>query len=84
MDAVRVGRVCELGWSVTAAAEAAGVTERTVYRWLSRFRAEGQAGLVDRSSAPKRIPHRTPAQRVKAIEALRRLRMTAAEIAELS
>ena len=78
-----VGRVSELGWSVRAAAEAAGVTERTVYRWLARFRAEGQAGLADRCSAPKRIPHRTPPSRVKAIEALRRLRMTAAEIAEL-
>jgi transposase InsO family protein len=78
-----VDRVLEQGWSVTAAAEAAGVTERTLYRWLARFRAEGPAGLVDRSSAPKQIPHRTPPERVAAIAALRRLRMTAAEIAEL-
>jgi transposase InsO family protein len=68
---------------VTAAAEAAGVSERTAFRWLARWRAEGEAGLLDRSSAPKRIPHRTPADRVRAIESLRRLRMTAAEIAEL-
>ena len=78
-----VDRVLGQHWSVTAAAEAAGVTERTVYRWLARFRAEGEQGLVDRSSAPKRIPHRTPPTRVEAIAALRRLRMTAAEIAEL-
>jgi transposase InsO family protein len=78
-----VDRVMERGWSVTAAAEAAGVSDRTVYRWLARFREQGEAGLVDRSSAPKRIPHKTAAERVAAIEALRRLRMTAAEIAEL-
>jgi transposase len=51
-----VGRVIGEGWSVTAAAAAAGVSERTVYRWLERFRAEGEGGLLDRSSAPKRSP----------------------------
>jgi transposase InsO family protein len=76
-------RVGEQGWSVMAAAEAAGISERTAYRWLRRFREEGEPGLRDRSSAPKRIPYKTPAERVAAIEALRRLRMTAAEIAEL-
>jgi transposase InsO family protein len=78
-----VSRVLEQGWSVTAAAEAAGVSERTVWRWITRYRAEGEPGLRDRSSAPKRVPHRTPTERVGAILALRRLRMTAAEIAEL-
>jgi transposase InsO family protein len=78
-----VRRVREEGWSVMAAAEAAGITDRSAYRWLRRFREEGEAGLCDRSSAPRGIPHRTPAERVAAIEALRRLRMTAAEIAEL-
>jgi transposase len=76
-------RVREQGWSVMAAAEAAGISERSAYRWLRRFREEGERGLLDRSSAPKRIPHKTPSERVKAIEALRRLRMTAAEISEL-
>jgi transposase len=47
-----VGRVLEQGWSVAAAAEAAGVTERTVYRWITRYRADGEAGFVDRPSAP--------------------------------
>ena len=78
-----VDRVLARGWSVTAAAEAAGVSERSAFRWLARWRAEGEPGLLDRSSAPKRIPHRTAADRVGAIERLRRLRMTAAEIAEV-
>src|ERR1700730_8904253 len=43
---------------------------------------EGEHGLFDRSSAPGRIPHRTPAQRLDAIAALRRLRFTGPEIAE--
>ncbi len=77
-----VSRVEERGWSLTAAAEAAGVSERTARKWLARWRAEGEAGLLDRSSAPRRIPSRLPVERVGAIEALRRLRMTAAEIAE--
>jgi transposase InsO family protein len=78
-----VERVLKQGWSVRAAAEAAGVTERTVYRWVARHRAEGEAGLRDRSSAPRSIPHRTPADRVEAMLALRRVRMTCSEIAEL-
>jgi transposase InsO family protein len=77
-----VDRVVLEAWSVTAAAEAAGVTERTVYRWLARWRAQGPAGLVDRRSAPRRIPHKTPPDRVAAICQLRQGRLTAAEIAE--
>jgi len=78
-----VDRVCDQSWSVIAAAQAAGISERTAYRWLARWREGGAEGLSDRSSAPKRIPHRTPADRVQAITALRRLHMTAAEIAEV-
>jgi len=77
-----VRRVEEESWSLAAAAEAAGVSERTAAKWLVRWRAEGEAGLKDRSSAPKRRPTQLAAERVKAIESLRRLRMTAAEIAE--
>jgi transposase InsO family protein len=73
----------EAGWSLAEAAEAAGVSDRTAAKWLARWRAEGEAGLVDRSSAPLRIPHRTSRRRVEAIVGLRRLRMTAAEIAEV-
>ena len=69
------------GWSVMEAAEAAGISDRTARRWLKRWREEGPAGLLDRSSAPRRIPHKTPPERVAEIVRLRRLRMTAAEIA---
>src|SRR5215207_5223733 len=78
-----VRRVEEEGWTLTAAAEAAGVSVRTVSKWLACHRAEGEEGLLDRSSAPRSIPHRTSEERVQAIAALRRLRMTAAEIAEV-
>src|SRR3954449_2937901 len=77
-----VSRVLEQGWSLSSAAAAAEVSERTCSKWVARYRAEGRAGLHDRSSAPARIPHRTPADRVEVIELLRRLRMTSTEIAE--
>jgi transposase InsO family protein len=67
---------------VTAAAAAAGVTDRTIYRWLARFRDHGEAGLVDRPSVAHHQPRKTPPDRVNAICALRRLHMTASEIAE--
>jgi transposase InsO family protein len=76
-------RVIEEGWSVSAAAAAAGISERTVYRWLGRYRQEGADGLIDRSSRPRRSPRQLPAAKVQAIGSLRRLRMTAAEIAEV-
>ena len=53
-------RVVEEGWSLTKAAEAAGVSERTCRKWVDRYRAEGEAGLSDRSSAPKSIPSPHP------------------------
>jgi transposase InsO family protein len=75
-------RVEEEGWTLRAAAEAAGLSVRSAGKWVARYRREGEAGLCDRSSAPRSIPHRTPEDRVEAIAALRRLRMTGAEIAE--
>jgi hypothetical protein len=54
-----VQRVLEDGWRPAAAAEAAGCSTRTAYKWVSRYRAEGEAGLVDRCSAPQRVPRRT-------------------------
>jgi transposase InsO family protein len=65
------------------AAEAAGVSVRCARKWVGRYRAEGEVGLRDQSSAPHRIPHRTSEQRVEAIAALRRLRFTGPEIAEV-
>ena len=78
-----VERVRDQGWSVMAAAEAAGISERSGYRWLARFREEGERGLLDRRSAPSGSRTQRRLGRVEAIAALRRLRMTAAEISEL-
>src|SRR5579884_1681272 len=78
-----VDRVENAGWSLTRAAEAAGVSERTASKWLCRYRAEGTTGLLDRSSAPIVVANRTDERRVEVIASLRRLRLTGAEIAEL-
>ena len=75
-------RVVVEGWTLTAAAEAAGVSVRCCRKWAGRYRLEGEAGLLDRSSAPRRVANRTPEERVGVIVALRTLRFTAAEIAE--
>jgi transposase InsO family protein len=77
-----VERIEHAGWSLTKAAEAAGVSDRTARKWLARYRAEGSGGLLDRSSAPRVVANRIDERRVEVIAALRRLRMTAAEIAE--
>src|SRR5688572_3227947 len=76
-------RVVEQGWTLKAAAEAAGVSVRCARKWAGRYRLEGESGLRDRSSAPRRVANRTAPERVEAIAKLRRLRFTAAEIAEL-
>jgi transposase InsO family protein len=75
--------VVERERTLAQAAEAAGVSVRCARKWVGRYRAEGEVGLRDRSSAPHRIPHRTSEQRVEAIAALRRLRFTGPEIAEV-
>jgi transposase len=77
-----VERVLVEGWTLTAAAEAAGISVRCARKWVGRFRADGEQGLLDRSSAPLRVANRTPCDRVAVIVLLRQLRMTAAEIAE--
>jgi transposase InsO family protein len=76
-------RVVSEGWTLRAAAEAAGVSVRCARKWVARYRELGELGLHDRSSAPKRVVNRTPRERVETIIALRRLRFTGAEIAEL-
>jgi len=77
-----IERVENEEWSLTEAAEAAGVSDRTARKWVGRCRAEGPAGLLDRSSAPAVVANRTEERRVELIASLRRLRMTGAEIAE--
>ena len=77
-----IDRVEREGWTLAAAAEAAGVSVRTVSKWRRRYREEGEQGLFDRCSAPGSVPLRTDELRVAVIAGLRRLRMTGAEIAE--
>ena len=55
------------GWSVSTAARAQGISRATGYKWVRRFRAEGRAGLVDRSSRPRRSPRSTSALEVERI-----------------
>ena len=69
-----VRRVEDLGWSAPAVAEQFGVSRATVYKWLARWRAEGEAGLADRSSRPHSSPTRTSASAEARIVELRRRR----------
>lgn len=66
-----VDRVQQDGWRPADAARAMGVSRATAYKWLGRFRTEGPAGLFDRSSAPRRCPHRLSDAEVAAIVAAR-------------
>jgi transposase InsO family protein len=75
-----VRRVLEERWKIADVAAAFGISERTAYRWLARWRA-GDRELLDRSSAPRRVPRRTPRALEQVIERLRRLRMTSTRIA---
>ena len=76
-------RVVVEGWTLAAAAEAAGVSVRCARKWVGRYRLEGERGLRDRSSRPRRVANRTPQERVRLILAMRRLRFTGPEIADL-
>jgi len=60
-----------------------GISERTARKWLARWRAEGSAGLVDRSSAPRSHPNRIGSGLEEAICALRRIRLSGPQLAEL-
>jgi transposase InsO family protein len=73
--ALLVNRVLELGWTVAAAAQAVGVSRRTGFKWLARFKAEGATGLLDRSSRPHRSPQACTAVELVSFEMQRRLRV---------
>ena len=75
--------VCDAGWSITAAAAEFNISFKTCSKWVGRYREASEAGLLDRSSACRVLANRTPARRIEAIAALRRLRFTGPEIAEL-
>ena len=78
--ALLVERVIDHGLRVEEAAHAAGVSVRTAYKWLRRFREEGLAGLQDRSSRPHRSPSATPPAVVEQVVGLRRQRQTYRQI----
>jgi transcriptional regulator with XRE-family HTH domain len=59
-----VARIEREGWTLAQAAEASGISVRAAAKWLRPFRAEGEEGLLDRSSAPLRVPRHTPEHRV--------------------
>ena len=75
-------RVVDEQWTLTKAAEAAEVSVRCARKWVGRYRAQGELGLLDRPSAPATVANRTCERRVGVIAALRRLRFTGPEIAE--
>lgn len=79
--ALLVDRVIRLGWTVTHAAEAAGISRRTAYKWLGRCAAGGREALNDRTSRPKRFPFQLAKQWVELILMLRRTRMSGPAIA---
>ncbi len=71
----------QAGWKVAAVASAQGVDGKTVRKWHDRHRAEGEAGLADRSSRPHSSPFRLDREGEAAIEALRRRRLSGPAIA---
>ena len=79
--ALLVQRVVQEHWPVSAVAIAFGVSERTVYKWLARYRSEGLSGLRDRRSTAHRHPHALAPAWVALIRLLRQAKLVAAEIA---
>jgi transposase InsO family protein len=69
------------GMPVTRAAEAAGVSRRTAFKWKGRYREAGEAALVDRSSRPHRMPRQVHPLRVEEVVRLRRRRHTGPQLA---
>jgi transposase InsO family protein len=76
-----VRRVFEQGQAPKAVATAFGISDKTVNKWVERFKAEGLAGMLDRSSRPNKLRQPTPATTVERIAELRRQRWTGDQIA---
>jgi transposase InsO family protein len=74
--------VLEEGQQLGLAAKAAGLSRKTARKWIERFQTEGELGLVDRSSAPRSIPHRTSKDVVSRVLALRHKKLVAWAIAQ--
>jgi transposase len=81
--AAMINRILQEGWSAGRAAEAFAVSQRTVFKWLARYRSEGPSGLSDRRSTARRIANRLGEPWIEMLSRLRRdYRLTGAEIAE--
>ena len=79
-----IRRVIDEGLRPIEVAQAAGVSPRTVYKWLARFRTEGWAGLRDRSSRPAHCPHQSTEQARRGVIALRHQRKTYRQISQIT
>ena len=77
-----VKRVLKEGWRVSRVARALGISRATAYKWLWRHEEEGEAGLEDRSSAPRRVWNRTSRWLERRVEQLRHKKLIAWAIAE--
>jgi transposase InsO family protein len=77
-----VRRIIDHGLRPIEAAQAMGVSARTAYKWLHRYKAEGEAGLLNRASRPHQCPHATPHKTIKRVSHLRRSRQTYLQIAQ--
>jgi transposase InsO family protein len=71
---VLVTRVTVEGWPAAEVARQLQVSRSTAYKWVNRYRAEGEAGLADRSSAPRRRPRALSAEAIAVILDARRYR----------
>ncbi len=71
--ALLVSRVVDQGWTAALASDAAGVSRRTGFKWLVRFKTEGEVGLIDRSSRPLRSPRAPTPQEQGGLEGMRRI-----------
>ena len=76
-----IERIRNQGWTVARAAEAAGVSERTAYKWLARYRGGGTAALHNARPVPRRLRHCLPQSQIASIECLRRQRLSGPAIA---
>ena len=79
----RLCHLIEQGWTVASAAESMRISRQTAHKWWRRYREAGEAGLMDRSSRPRRCPTKTPAKvERRVVELRRRHQVSAARLAE--
>ena len=80
---LRLCRLIEDGWTVAAAAESMRISRQTAHKWWRRYQEAGEAGLLDRSSRPRRCPTKTPAKvERRGVELRRRHQVSAARLSE--